>query len=112
MINLISNARHALKDHPAPPQRLTIEVRLAGSTLSIRVIDTGLGIPAANLDKIFGHGFTTKPAGHGFGLHASANTARELGGSLQAASPGTGCGATFTLTLPAERAGGDRALAN
>ncbi|MBC7974539.1 MAG: hypothetical protein H7138_06090, partial [Myxococcales bacterium] len=112
MINLVSNARHALKDHPAPPQRLTVEVRLAAPGLTIRVIDTGIGIPAENLEKIFSHGFTTKPAGHGFGLHASANTARELGGSLQAASEGHGRGAVFTLTLPVTRTGGDHALPN
>jgi signal transduction histidine kinase len=112
MINLISNARHALKDHPVPPQRLTVEVRSAAGMVSIRVSDTGIGIPAANLEKIFGHGFTTKPGGHGFGLHASANAARELGGTLHAASVGTGHGATFTLALPVEREGGCRDLTN
>jgi signal transduction histidine kinase len=100
MINLISNARHALKDRRAPPHQLTVRVRSTGTTVRIEVIDTGIGIPAENLDKIFQHGFTTKPGGHGFGLHASANTARELGGSLVVASDGPGLGATFTLTLP------------
>jgi signal transduction histidine kinase len=100
MINLISNARHALKDHRAPPQQLTVRVRSTGTTVAIAVIDTGVGIPAENLDKIFQHGFTTKPRGHGFGLHASANAARELGGSLHVTSDGPGRGATFTLELP------------
>jgi signal transduction histidine kinase len=100
MINLISNARHALKDHRAPPQQLTVRVRSTGIAITIAVVDTGIGIPSENLDKIFGHGFTTKPHGHGFGLHASANAACELGGSLHVTSAGTGCGATFTLELP------------
>jgi C4-dicarboxylate-specific signal transduction histidine kinase len=100
MINLISNARHALKDHRASPQQLTVRVRSTGATITIAVIDTGVGIPAENLDRIFQHGFTTKPRGHGFGLHASANAARELGGSLQVTSDGAGRGATFTLALP------------
>lgn len=38
--------------------------------------------------------------GHGFGLHSSALSAREMGGSLLADSKGEGCGAQFTLTLP------------
>jgi C4-dicarboxylate-specific signal transduction histidine kinase len=100
MINLISNARHALKDRPAPPQQLTVRVRSTGTAITIAVIDTGVGIPAENLDKIFQHGFTTKPRGHGFGLHASANAARELGGNLHVASDGPGRGASFTLELP------------
>jgi signal transduction histidine kinase len=105
MINLISNARHALKDLRATtpdhrgPHQLTVRVRSTANTLTIAVADTGIGIPAENLEKIFRHGFTTKQGGHGFGLHASANAARELGGSLQVSSDGPGTGATFTLEL-------------
>jgi C4-dicarboxylate-specific signal transduction histidine kinase len=106
MINLISNARHALKDLRAqqPDQlgvhQLIVRVRATSDLLTIAVTDTGVGIPAENLDKIFQHGFTTKKGGHGFGLHASANAARELGGALHAMSDGPGCGATFTVELP------------
>jgi len=66
------------------------------------VIDNGVGIAPENLTRIFGHGFTTKPEGHGFGLHSSANAARELGGLLTATSEGLGRGAAFTLELPIE----------
>jgi len=105
MINLISNARHALDDHAAAdqgtaPHRLTVRARATEGALTIAVADTGVGIPPDNLDRIFQHGFTTKPGGHGFGLHASAIAARELGGSLGVASDGPGHGATFTLELP------------
>lgn len=117
MINLISNARHALKDHRVPAEsglyplvephplasahQLIVRVRRSTTGVTIAIADTGVGIPAENLDKIFRHGFTTKRGGHGFGLHASANAARELGGSLTAMSDGPGRGATFTLELPA-----------
>jgi signal transduction histidine kinase len=107
MINLISNARHALKDHRERadsvlpgPQLLTVQIRTTPETTTIAVSDNGIGIPAENLEKIFRHGFTTKKGGHGFGLHSSANTARELGGAIQVESPGPGRGATFTLELP------------
>ena len=66
----------------------------------VRVEDNGVGIPPENLTRIFSHGFTTRPHGHGFGLHIGALNAREMGGSLSVASEGTGCGATFTLILP------------
>jgi len=106
MINLISNARHALKDSGRAPQQLTVGVHAVAERVAITVEDTGVGIPAENLDKIFQHGFTTKQGGHGFGLHSSANAARELGGTLRAASGGAGRGATFTLELPSSAAEG------
>ena len=49
---------------------------------------------------MFSHGFTTKRHGHGFGLHSSANAAKELGGTLTAHSDGPGRGALFTVELP------------
>src|SRR5207248_1061485 len=73
-----------------------------GKTIGrLRVIYNGGGIPAENLQKIFQHGFTTRSDGHGFGLHSSAITARNMGGALAASSDGAGKGATFTLELPA-----------
>jgi two-component system NtrC family sensor kinase len=69
----------------------------------VRLESCGIGgIPPENLQKIFEHGFSTKVEGHGFGLHASANAATELGGTLVAESPGPDRGATFTLELPLE----------
>jgi signal transduction histidine kinase len=77
-----------------------VRIRATPSSVIVAVIDTGIGIPPENLERIFNHGFTTRTDGHGFGLHSSALAARELGGSLYATSAGTGEGATFTLTLP------------
>jgi signal transduction histidine kinase len=64
------------------------------------VADNGIGIAPENLTRIFGHGFTTRPSGHGFGLHSGALAAKELGGTLTASSPGPGQGAAFALELP------------
>ncbi|MBL0215966.1 MAG: HAMP domain-containing protein [Myxococcales bacterium] len=107
LINLISNSRHALKEVADGRPRLTVRIRKTSGGASVAITDTGIGIPAENLEKIFRHGFTTKPSGHGFGLHASANAARELGGRLAVASDGAGAGATFTLELPAQPRRGD-----
>ena len=52
------------------------------------------------LTRIFSLGFTTRPDGHGFGLHSGALAAREMGGSLLSHSDGPGLGATFVLELP------------
>jgi len=63
-----------------------------------------VGITAQHMERIFSHGFTTKPDGHGFGLHSAVIAAQEMGGSLSAFSDGADKGARFTLELPARRA--------
>ena len=68
--------------------------------IQIEVSDNGTGIEPEVLNKLFGYGFTTKPFGHGLGLHASAIAANEMNGTLQAFSSGKDKGATFILTLP------------
>ena len=101
LVNLIRNAKRAIKEVDRDDKQMTITTQFeASGMVSISVADNGVGIPAENLVKLFGHGFTTKKGGHGFGLHSSANFAKELGGSLVAQSDGPGKGATFTLTLP------------
>jgi signal transduction histidine kinase len=66
----------------------------------IEVEDNGLGIASEHHARVFTHGFTTKKAGHGVGLHSSALAARDLHGTLTFASRGLGHGATFALELP------------
>ncbi|GAC1456091.1 MAG: hypothetical protein PVSMB6_13710 [Steroidobacteraceae bacterium] len=100
LVNVIRNAKYACAEAAGGPRRVTVRTRAAAGAVTIAVIDTGVGIPTENLDRIFSHGFTTRPDGHGFGLHSAALAAKELGGSLLAASAGPGKGATFTLTLP------------
>jgi len=101
LINLIRNAKYALDESRPDEKRLTITIaRMDGGRVMVQVEDNGIGIPAENLTRIFSHGFTTRPNGHGFGLHLGALNAREMGGSLSAASEGTGRGATFSLILP------------
>ncbi|HZI02674.1 MAG TPA: ATP-binding protein, partial [Archangium sp.] len=101
LLNLLSNARYAVKESGRPDGCLTIRV-VPGEAgrLCIIVTDNGVGIAPEHVPLLFTHGFTTKKDGHGFGLHTSALAAEELGGSLSCASTGRGHGATFTLELP------------
>jgi signal transduction histidine kinase len=100
LMNLLGNARVALEDRPGE-RKILVRIHAGeNERFSITVEDTGCGIPAENLSRIFTFGFTTRPGGHGFGLHASALAAAEMGGSLTAASDGVGRGARFTLDLP------------
>jgi PAS domain S-box-containing protein len=101
LCNLIRNAVEALADKGNEEKRLTIRLLTPEEDkLRIEVADNGVGIPAENMTKIFQHGFTTKPEGHGFGLHSSALAAKEMGGSLCAHSDGPDQGALFVLELP------------
>jgi two-component system NtrC family sensor kinase len=101
LINLIRNAKHAMDHEEGREKRLLIQVTQNDPKIvKICIIDNGIGIAPENLTKIFTHGFTTKPDGHGFGLHSGANAAREMGGNLSVHSEGKGKGATFILDLP------------
>jgi signal transduction histidine kinase len=102
LVNLIQNARHACDAAARPDKRVALRIRTSPTSgrVSLIVEDNGVGIPAENLTRIFNHGFTTRPAGHGFALHSAANAAQEMKGVLSAASAGPGQGATFTLELP------------
>ncbi|WP_257455463.1 ATP-binding protein [Archangium lipolyticum] len=104
LINLLSNARHALLESSTPDKRLVIHVRLDARErwLLIEVTDTGVGIAPEHLPRLFSQGFTTRETGHGFGLHSSALAATEMNGRLSCTSAGRGLGATFTLGLPVE----------
>lgn len=85
----------------AADKKLVVSIGLgAAGSIVIRIKDNGVGIARENLTRIFQLGFTTKPNGHGFGLHSGANAAREMGGRLNANSEGLGKGAEFTLELP------------
>ncbi|HYH97920.1 HAMP domain-containing sensor histidine kinase [Hyalangium sp.] len=102
LLNLLSNARHALVESRAPDKRLSIRVKRCAERerLCIEVGDNGVGIAQENLTRVFAQGFTTKKSGHGFGLHISALAAAEMKGRLSVRSAGPGHGATFTIELP------------
>jgi NO-binding membrane sensor protein with MHYT domain/signal transduction histidine kinase len=108
LINLIGNARQAMDGVPGRSHHITLRAGIAEllhkPRLKICVEDDGEGITAENLTRLFAHGFTTRDAGHGFGLHSCALAAREMLGTITAHSDGPGRGAAFTLELPANPA--------
>ena len=108
LVNLISNAEHALNDKASDRTMLLIVSTAGPNHVQLTIQDNGMGIAPGNLSRIFSQGFTTRRDGHGFGLHSGANAAKELGGSLTVQSQGTGHGASFTLELPAARSSAPR----
>lgn len=104
LLNLVRNAIDAVKVEGLRSREIAVRSRcMSSDRIAVEVRDSGVGIPAANLVRIFSHGFTTKADGHGFGLHSAALAAKELGGTLQVASDGVIPGAVFTLEIPLDR---------
>ncbi len=80
IVNLIKNGMDAIQEHnPFAPQLILRTFVKNDYGFIIEVSDNGIGIAKNNLDKLFSYGFTTKKTGHGFGLHASAVSAQEMG---------------------------------
>jgi two-component system NtrC family sensor kinase len=100
ILNLITNAEHALRDYPGD-KRLTILTRRNGELLVVTVADSGPGVPLELHDRIFNPFFTTKKVGEGtgLGLSISDGIVREHGGQIRLASP-PGEGAVFIVELP------------
>lgn len=104
LVNVLKNAIQSVRRaHGENGGRVHVRLRCGEpGYVCIEIRDNGVGIAPENLTKIFSHGFTTREDGSGFGLHSCANIMKELGGTIDAQSDGPGCGATFTVTLPAK----------
>ncbi|MGH9932656.1 MAG: two-component system sensor histidine kinase NtrB, partial [Pyrinomonadaceae bacterium] len=103
LLNLMRNAAEAI-----PESRTDRRVKVLSSTnrdkagqlwAVVEIKDTGEGIPAADLQRIFIPFFTTKAAGHGVGLALAHRVITQHGGTLTATNGKDG-GATFSLRLP------------
>jgi signal transduction histidine kinase len=101
LVNLLANAIKFTPDGG----RVTIDARREGDGLAVSVSDTGIGIPAMELARIFDEfhqvdGSSSRAyGGVGLGLALSQRLARALGGEVRVASV-EGKGSTFTVTLP------------
>lgn len=96
-MNLLVNAGQAIEDRGT----VTVKTYVAGDDLCVSVSDTGCGIPAENVGKLFTPFFTTKPVGSGtgLGLSISYGIVTKHGGEIAVDSE-VGRGTTFTVRLP------------
>jgi signal transduction histidine kinase len=100
IINFVANACDAVSEQQTGEQRIIVRAREIDEQIEIAVEDSGVGIAAQLLPRVWEFGFTTKARGHGFGLHSSAVAAQQLGGTVSAASDGPGQGARFAVRIP------------
>lgn len=102
-MNLLLNAAHSIEGDGT----ITIKTFAGRESVYVDVSDTGKGIPAEHLGKIFDPGFTTKGGlgvGTGFGLAICYRIMRNHEGTISVQSE-VGCGTTFTLMLPQKHLG-------
>ncbi len=107
--NLLRNAVESLPDGKG-----TVEVNgylaedplLEEMRILVEVSDTGVGIPAENLDLIFNDFFTTRPDGTGLGLSNVRRLLADCGATVHVASE-LGHGTTFTLSFPLRKPGNE-----
>ena len=100
LLNLIMNGIEAMADVSGRSRVLIIksDVDDRGQVL-VSVRDSGTGLDAQDLEKVFEAFYTTKTEGVGMGLSISRSIVEAHGGRLWA-SPNTGPGASFQFTLP------------
>jgi two-component system sensor histidine kinase HydH len=98
LLNIIINGIQAINGEG----RVNVSATRSNDNLLLCVLDTGPGIPVAELGDIFDPYFTTKAEGNGLGLWIAQQIAVAHGGNLHAENSAAG-GAVLTLTLPLRR---------
>lgn len=101
LTNVLINAAHAVREVERSVHRVRISARADDEAVAIVVSDTGPGIAADDIDRIFDPFYTTKrqDLGTGLGLSISRSILRGLGGDMLVDSV-HGDGASFLLMVP------------
>ena len=99
LVNILMNALDSLDNQ----RKISISTRFKDNQVLANIEDTGRGITADNLEKIFEPFFSTKPEveGTGLGLYVSYMIIKKHNGEIQVESE-IGKGSTFTISLPIE----------
>ena len=100
LVNLLTNAQHAVDSAggATPPEIVVTTMAAGNARVAISVRDSGPGIAADDLSRIFDPYFTTRRGGTGLGLAISKNIVEGMGGTIIASSR-PGHGAEFRIEL-------------
>ena len=95
LLNLLLNAEQAMPKGG----EVTIQAIISPENLTLNLIDTGKGISAEALEKIFKPFYSTRPGGTGLGLPTTKKIIEAHGGTIEALSE-PGKGTKFSIRLP------------
>lgn len=95
LTNLIMNAIQAMNN----VGQISISLNEDQKAVTIKIADTGSGIPTEIMPRIFDPLFTTKQEGTGLGLASCKKIVEQHGGTIDVSSQ-AGKGTTFTISLP------------
>jgi two-component system phosphate regulon sensor histidine kinase PhoR len=106
---VFANLVHNATKHTPTGGEIRLSAAPDGKAVAFTVRDTGDGIAAGDVDRIFERFYKSDRSradgGSGLGLSIAKHIVEAHGGVIRAASPGPGRGATFTFTLPAAKSG-------
>jgi len=107
LLNLISNARDAMKESSQKVLTIQTDFNQRGQQVELKVSDTGIGMTAEEIEQIFNPFFTTKDSdrGIGLGLSISYRIVEAHQGKIKVKSR-LNRGTTFIVGLPVYLAGG------
>ena len=98
LVNLVRNAMDALAETPPARRHITVRSAVRAADVEVSVCDTGTGLPADIMGKLFTPFVTTKANGLGIGLTIARTIVTAHNGTIRAHENPNG-GATFTVTL-------------
>ncbi len=100
-LNLLVNAVQAIPEGSTGAHSISVSGHQAGNEVVVEITDSGCGIPADHLERVFDPFFTTRPVGKGagLGLTMARGIVEEAGGRIEVVSQ-PGRGSTFRVRLP------------
>lgn len=104
LLNLITNAVEALKNTEETRRIIEVASFTSGEYVTIKISDSGPGVPLHSRKKIFDPFYTTKEGGTGIGLSISHRIVSDHGGFLSVASGKWG-GSEFKVEIPLQKGG-------
>jgi two-component system sensor histidine kinase KdpD len=104
LVNLLENAA----TYSPPQTSIRVSARRQGQAIAVEVADQGIGVPAADVERIFDKFYRVQRgdrhgAGTGLGLSICRGIIEAHGGQISAKSPTNGQGTVFTVTLPVDK---------
>lgn len=97
--NLVDNALEAVRDRPSRDRQVRVCLTGQPDCITIRVADSGPGVPPEAVDLVFVEGYSTKATGRGVGLALVRRLVDRVGGQIGLGRAPEG-GALFEVVIP------------